>query len=89
MAQVEKGEQIGNPRAIAGFEEAEEEARGHHTRPGGCSCLTSGGDTPTCDANGSPDVGRYEFPHEREPFEDDVADIKDRQKPLVCVTRQI
>ena len=83
MPQIKKAEQIGYSRPVASLEKAQEETCRHHAREGESSGLQSSDDAPAHNAESGPDVRRDDFPHEREPFEDDVGDIEDCQEPLV------
>jgi len=77
MPQVKEAQEIGDSGAVAGFEESEEEARGHHAGERGGGGLQRGDDAPAHDAEGGPYVRREDLPHEREPLEDDVRDVED------------
>ena len=83
VPQVEEAEQVGDAGPVAGLEEAEEEARGHHAREGEGRGLQRRDDAPPHHAEGRPDVRREDLPHQREPLEDDVGDVEDGEQPLV------
>lgn len=83
MSQVEEAKEVRDSRPVTSFEEAQEEARRHHAGEGKSGCLAGCNDAPAYNAKCGPDVGRDDFPHESEPFEDDVRDVEDCEEPLV------
>lgn len=83
MPQVEEAQQIWDSWTVAGFEEAQEEARAHHLGEGEGSGLAGSYDAPADDAEGGPHVWWDDLPHQGKPFEDDVGDVEDGQEPLV------
>lgn len=89
VSEVEEGQQVGNTGSVASFKHAHEEPRGHHALEGEGGGLQRCGNAPAQDAEGCPHVRGDDFPHEREPLEDDVGDVEDGQQPLVLAAREL
>ena len=64
VAEVEEGEEVRDAGAVAGFDGAEEKAKGHLAGPVGGGGLADGDDAPGEGDEAGPDVWGEDFPHE-------------------------
>ena len=89
MSQIEEAQQVWYPGSEPSLEDTQEEAQGHHPRPIDSGSLASCANTPAKDHEGEPQVGRHDLPHQSLCLKNNIADIKNGQKPLVVVADKV